>query len=81
MIKGFIFKTVLRTKYHVGYSKGKHWVRKYFWRLESARAFADSLAGKNTVWRRDYKRIYVSTPDYLIDCSVHEDAKNFSTNM
>ncbi len=81
-MKHFIFKTLLRCKYHVGFTHKRHWLRKYFWRLESARKFADSIAdGKTAVWRRDYKRVYVSTPDYLIDCSTHEDAKNFSTNI
>jgi hypothetical protein len=81
MIKHFIFKTLLRTRYHVGFSKGKHWARKYFWRLKSAEEFARNhkAYGKTTVWRNDYKRMF--THNNLVDYSIHEDAKNFSTNI
>ena len=81
MIKKFIFLTLLRSRYHVGFSKGKHWVRKYFWSLKSAEDFARNCKdlGKTTVWRRDWKRMF--THNNLVDYSIHEDAKNFSTNI
>jgi hypothetical protein len=81
MIKKFIFQTLLRTRYHVGFSEGKCWVRKYFWRLKSAEEFARNhkAYGKTTVWRRDWKRVF--THNNLVDYSTHEDAKNFSTNI
>ncbi len=78
MIKQFLFQTLLRTRYHVGFSKNRHWIRKYFWRLESARKFADSLCGKQIVWDKNHKPVYTKRE---ISLSVHEDAKNFSTNI
>ena len=81
MIKQFIFQTLLRTRYHVGYSQNSHWLRKYFWRLESARKFADKIVEQKTiVWRRDFKRMYISKP-YFTLVPLHEDAKNFNTNI
>jgi hypothetical protein len=79
MIKQFIFQTLLRCKYHVGFSHKRHWLRKYFWRLESARQFAMTLDGKSIVWRKDHKKMYQTNNS--IDLSFHEDAKNFSTNI
>jgi len=81
MIKQFFFQTLLRTRYHVGFSKGKRWVRKYFWSLRSAENFArNQLAfGKSTVWRKDWKRMF--THNNMVDYSLHEDANNFSTNI
>jgi hypothetical protein len=81
MIKQFIFQTLLRTRYHVGFSKGKHWVRKYFWHLKSAEEFARNCEdfGKTTVWRNDWKRMF--THNNLVDYSTHPDASNFNTNI
>jgi hypothetical protein len=79
-IKQFFFQTLLRTRYHVGFSTAKnHWVRKYFWRLKSAEDFARNCKdfGKTTVWRKDHKRMF--THNNMVDYSLHEDAKNFST--
>ena len=78
MIKQFICQTLLRSRFHVGYSHESHWLRKYFWRIESARKFADSLAGKNVVWDRNFKPVYTKHP---LCRSYHEDAKNFNTNI
>jgi hypothetical protein len=77
MIKQFILQTLLCARYHVGFSKGKHWVRKYFWRLEPAKEFARNhkAYGKTTVWRRDWKRMF--THNNLVDYSTHEDAKKY----
>ena len=81
MIKQFLFQTLLRTRYHVGRLENRHWVRKYFWNLESARKFADSIVEQKTiVWRKDFKRMWVSQP-YFTCSPLHEDAKNFSTNI
>ena len=80
MIKDFIFKRILRAKFHVGYLTPKnHWLRKYFWRLESARKFADSQADKTIVWASDWAKVYTS--NNFVDFSIHEDAKNFNTNI
>lgn len=79
MIKRFFFQILLRTRYHVGFSRGNHWARKYFWRLESARKFADSLTGREIVWRKDFKKMYQA--NNVVSYSMHEDAKNFSTNI
>ena len=79
MIKQFIFQTLLRCKYHVGFSHNRHWLRKYFWRLESARQFAMTLSGKNVVWRNDWKPMYKT--NNCVDLRIHPDAKNFNTNM
>ena len=79
MIKQFLLKTILRAKYHVGYSKNNHWIRKYFWRFNSARKFADLQAGKATVWSSDWAKAYTS--NNFVNFSTHEDAKNFSTNL
>ena len=76
MIKKFIFQTLLRTRYFVGFSKVK-----YFWSLKSAEDFARNhkAYGKTTVWRKDFKRMF--THNNLIDYSIHPDANNFSTNI
>jgi len=84
MVKQFIFQTLLRCKYHVGFSHNRHWLRKYFWRLSSAIKFAESTAsasigGASIVWRNDYKPMHTARNG--IDYSIHEDAKNFSTNI
>jgi hypothetical protein len=79
MIKKFILQTLLRCKYHVGYSHKRYWLRVYFWRIESARKFADSLAGRSIVWRKDFKKMYQANNS--INFSTHPDAKNFSTNI
>jgi len=74
MLKRFFFQTLLRTRYFVGFSKVK-----YFWSLKSAEDFARNCKdlGKTTVWRKDHKRMF--THNNLVDYSLHEDAKNFST--
>ena len=76
MLKKFIFQTLLRTRYFVGFSKVK-----YFWSLKSAEDFARNCKdfGKTTVWRKDHKRMF--THNNLVDYSLHEDANNFSTNI
>jgi len=79
MIKQFILKTLFRSRFHVGYLKGNHWLRKYFWRIESARKFADSLAGRSIVWSSNYEKIYQA--NNVVNFSTHEDAKNFNTNI
>ena len=84
MFKQFLFQTLLRCKYHVGFSHKRHWLRKYFWRLESARKFAEqtaltSVGGASIVWRKDFKPMFTARP--LVNYSIHEDAKNFSTNI
>ena len=77
-MKQFILQTLFRAKYHVGFTHKRHWLRKYFWSLESARKFADSLSGKQTVWDKNHKPIYTKRE---MSFSLHEDAKNFSTNI
>ena len=81
MIKQFILQTLLCARYHVEFSKGKHWVRKYFWRLKSAEDFARNCKdlGKTTVWRKDSKRMF--THNNLVNYSTHPDSNNFSTNI
>lgn len=79
MIKQFIFQTLLGTRYHVGRMQGRRWVRRYFWNLKSAIKFADSLTGREIVWRKDFKKMYQA--NNYINFSIHEDAKNFSTNI
>ena len=76
MLKQFFLQTLLRTRYHVGRLENRHWVRKYFWRLESARKFADSLTGREIVWRKDFKKMYQA--NNAVDFSIHPDAKNFN---
>jgi hypothetical protein len=79
MIKHFIFRTILRCKYHVGFSTANNWSRKYFWRLSSAIKFADTLpmrGGASIVWRNDHKPMHTARNG--IDYSIHPDANNFN---
>lgn len=79
MIKEFFCKTLFRSRFHVGFSENRDWIRKYFWRFKSARKFADSQPDKATVWSRNWKPVYIS--NNRINFSMHPDSNNFSINI
>lgn len=69
-MKRMIFKHLLRAKYMVD--------GKFFWNLNNAIAQCEKTFGKNVVWTIDHKQAYVQQGAWS---HVHEDAKNFSTNI
>lgn len=79
-MKRSIYKHILRAKFFVGYLNGKSWTRKFFWKLNSAIAFADEQyeIGKTIVWSIDYRKEYTANNSWQ---SVHPDANNFNTNI
>ena len=78
-MKHYIMK-LLGAQYFVGYSHNRHWLRKFFWNLDKAIAFADKQTKieKTIVWSLDFKPVYTS-PSW--NTSLHPDANNFNTNI
>ena len=77
-IKDFIMMRLFRARYRI---TKPHWTSLYFWRLETARKKADSIAEftgmKEVVRDRNWGNVYTAS-GWMFDSKVHPDAANFN---
>ena len=64
---------LLGAKYVITNSEGQH----YFWRLATAKAYADNYPHREIVWTLDHAKVYDTRNQHRWG-HVHYDANNFN---